>query len=228
MENPFIRAWRETKGSYGLTWGAAVRTILSVAAGLGLVWAVFGLPEAMNEGALYALYILAAIGAGFVPLFLWNLWLAPYRLMNEKIERSVRRTSSPDYWTPNVDHWAGTKTFKLGDAASLWVGVRPGNPIEDDRAAGKFAELSGAMMRGEIHYAPGGLRGLTNFLEGKRPWPEYSQPISAIALRRYADAKNDVPAFLQSVEVPPDPEPEPEDDKTIEKRESDDTGKPST
>ena len=86
MQNPIIYAWRETKGSYGLTWGTVFRTVSSVASGLGLVWAVFGWPEAMNEGALYVLYGLAAIGAGFVPLFLWNLWLAPYNIMSERLE----------------------------------------------------------------------------------------------------------------------------------------------
>ena len=124
----------------------------------------------------------------------------------------MRHPSSPDYRQPNVKHWEGTKTFKLGDAACLWVGVRPHDPIEDDRAAGKIAQLSGAMMCGEIPYNPaGGLRAITNLMEGKRrPWPEYSLPISAVALRKYADAVNDVPPFLQSIEVPPDPEPEEE------------------
>ena len=165
----------------------------------------------MTEASDIVLYVLAFIGVAFLPLFLSNLWLAPYRLMNEKMDqRSVRRPSSPDYRQPNVKHWEGTKAFKLGDAACLWVGVRPHSPIEDDRASGKFAQLSGAMMRNEIPYKPGGVQALTNFLEGKRPWPEYSFPVSAIVLRKYADAVNDVPAFLQSVEVPPEPKPEEE------------------
>ena len=166
----------------------------------------------MDEVWVFGCY-LAAVFLLFVFSFGWNLWLAPYRLLNEKMDqRSVRHPSSPDYRQPNVKHWEGTKTFKLGDAACLWVGVRPHDPIEDDRAAGKIAQLSGAMMCGEIPYNPaGGLRAITNLMEGKRrPWPEYSLPISAVALRKYADAVNDVPPFLQSIEVPPDPEPEEE------------------
>ena len=151
---------------------------------------------------------LAAVFLLFVFSFGCNLWLAPYRLINKKMDqRSVRHPLSPDYRQPNVKHWEGTKTFKLGDAACLWVGVRPHSPIDDDRAEGKFALLSSAMISGEIPYRPGGLRALTNALEGKRPWPEYSYPVSAIYLRKYADRTNDVPTFLQSVEVPPDPEP---------------------
>ena len=167
----------------------------------------------MDEVWVFGCY-LAAVLLLFVFSFGWNLWLAPYRLLNEKMDqRSVRHPSSPDYRQPNVKHWEGTKTFKLGDAACLWVGVRPHDPIEDDRASGKIAQLSGVMMRGEIPYNPaGGLRMITNLMEGKRPWPEYSHPISAVALRKHADAVNDVPPFLQSIEVPPDPEPVEEKD----------------
>ena len=162
----------------------------------------------MTEASDIVFYGLAFVGVAVLPLFLVNLWLAPYRLMNEKMDqRSVRRPSSPDYRQPNVKHWEGTKTFKLGDAACLWVGARPRDPIEDDRATGKFAQLSSALMRGEIPYRPGGLRVFSDLIEGKRPWPGYSHPVSAVALRRYADAIDEVPKFLQSVEVPPKPEP---------------------
>ena len=214
MENPFIRACRDTAKSYGLTWGTALRAALVPLVTFFLVYQVMGGKEAVSEGVILALSALAAVGAGLLPLFLWNLWLAPYRIMKEEVEQLRANSGGPRASlsaTPvtarlNVKHWEGTKTFQLGVASCLWVEVRPHDPIEDDRAAGKFAQLSGAMMRGEIPYRPGGLRALSNAIDGKAAWPSYSHPISAVALRRYADATNDVPAFLQSVEVPPDPE----------------------
>ena len=213
MLDIFPQAWRDTRWSFGLKWQSFVHYVVLPGLAVFLLWLFLGRKQAMDEVWVFGCY-LAAVFLLFVFSFGWNLWLAPYRLLNEKMDqRSVRHPSSPDYRQPNVKHWEGTKTFKLGDAACLWVGVRPHDPIEDDRAAGKLAQLSGAMMRGEIPYNPaGGLRAITNLMEGKRPWPEYSHPISAVALRKYAGAVNDVPPFLQSIEVPPDPEPVEEKD----------------
>ena len=226
------RAWRDTKQSIGLKWQTFAHYLAIPGLAVLLLWLLLGKQQAMDEIWIVGCYVAVAFLLFFFS-FLWHLWLAPYNLMNDKINKldgkqNRPRTSSPDYWTPNVDHWKGTKTFKLGDAASLWAGVRPLDPIEDDRAAGKFAELSGAVINGEIASRPGGLRSFFDMLEGKRPWPGYSYPISAIALRRYADVTNDVPPFLRSVEVPPEPapEPEPEGEKGDKEVKRDDTRKP--
>ena len=175
----------------------------------------------MKEASDIVFYIVAFFGVAFVPLFLWNLWLAPYRLLSERIKENTSKglqataTLGKRPGELNVKHWEGTKTFKLGDAACLWVSVRPHDPIEDDRAEGKFAQLSSAMMRGDIPYKPGGLRAIANLIEGKGPWPVYSHPVSSIALRKYADETNDVPKFLQSVDVPAEPETEVEAAKSL-------------
>lgn len=212
MENLFIRAFRDTTKSYGLTLGTGIRSALVPLATFFLVHQVMGGKEAMSEGMILALSALAAVGAGFLPLFLWNLWLAPYKILKEEIDKkdggiTLRGDLRPSF---SAGNWNGIRVFQLGDAACLWAGVRPHKPIDNDKALAIFKRLSGAMMRGEIPYNyAAGLRAIAGLLEGKRPpWPEHSYPISAIDLRKYADATNDVPRFLRSVEVPPNLEPE--------------------
>lgn len=81
-----MRAWRDTKRSYGLTWGTAFRSLLVPAAAVGLIYLFHGIPEAMNEASMILLYLLAAAAAGFLPLFSWNLWLAPYRILHDRVD----------------------------------------------------------------------------------------------------------------------------------------------
>ena len=211
------RAWGDTLVGLGLSHFSPLRLLkwaIVSTAFVSLIWWWRGRSEAMKEVSDIALYVVAFFGVAFIPLFFWNLWLAPYRLLSERIKENPSKglkataTLGKRLGELNVKHWDGTKTFKLGDAACLWVNVRPYDPIDDDRAAGKFAQLSSAMMSSDIPYSPGGFRAIANLLEGKRPWPEYSYPVSALTLRKYADKINDVPKFLQSVDVPPEPETE--------------------
>ena len=230
MRNILRRAWGATLVGLGLSHFSPLKLLkwaVVSTAFVFLIWWWRGRSEAMKEVSDIVLYVVAFFGVAFIPLFLWNLWLAPYRLLSERIEENTsnglqgRIVGTASVGAPagelNVKHWEGTKTFKLGDAACLWVSVRPHDPIEDDRAEGKFAQLSSAMMRGDIPYKPGGLRAIANLIEGKGPWPVYSHPVSSIALRKYADETNDVAKFLQSVEVPLEPETvESAEEKTTE------------
>ena len=49
----------------------------------------------MLEAIDIALYIAAFLGAAIVPIFLWHLWLAPYKLLEEQIDslgaREIKR-----------------------------------------------------------------------------------------------------------------------------------------
>ena len=40
----------------------------------------------MTEASDIVLYTLALVGVAFLPLFLWHLWLAPYKILNEKMD----------------------------------------------------------------------------------------------------------------------------------------------
>ena len=50
-----------------------------------LLYLLRGRGEAMNEALEIALYVVAFFLAAIVPTFLWNLWLAPYKIMGENI-----------------------------------------------------------------------------------------------------------------------------------------------
>ena len=101
---------------------------------------------------------------------------------------------------PNVDAslWKNTEAFQLGDAACLWVGVEPHDPITHVEARAKFDELRAAVMRLKID---------SHFLSvmpdrrasgEKNPWPEYDFYVTADALREYAESCGAVPPFLGS------------------------------
>ena len=48
----------------------------------------------MSEAWILALSGAAAVGVGFLPLFLWNLWLAPYKILSERLDE-VSATQTP-------------------------------------------------------------------------------------------------------------------------------------
>ena len=45
----------------------------------------------MTEASDILLYGLAFFGVAFLPLFLWHLWLAPYRIMHERLDEIADR-----------------------------------------------------------------------------------------------------------------------------------------
>ena len=49
----------------------------------------------MTEASDIVLYGLAFFGVAFLPLFLWHLWLAPYRVMNERLNEIADRRDTP-------------------------------------------------------------------------------------------------------------------------------------
>ncbi len=125
--------------------GTVVRFIPASAAVLLLFYYFRGGDEAMNEGIEIALYVFAFFAAAVVPTFLWNLWLAPYRVLNDRLDELAKSSGGPRGSLTvratnvrlDVKLWDGTRIFKLGDAACLWVNVPPGDPIEDYRAMGR-------------------------------------------------------------------------------------------
>ena len=174
----------------------------------------------MTEVSEIALYVLAFVAAAFLPTFVWNVWIAPYRLLKEQVDelhqafgRSHRAVSPATHF--NVADWESVRVFQLGDAACLWVGVEPHSPISDPRASAMFKRLSGEIVEGRLQCSRG-WAGLSNLMGGDPWWPKHQQHVSAIALRRYADAVGEAPTFLESVVVPVEEEPvEEEEDRSI-------------
>ena len=161
----------------------------------------------MTEATDYVLYFTAFIGAAFIPCFLWHLWLAPYRILNEKLEEisTVNVVGGVAPALPsNVDvlMWDGTPIYQLGDAACLWVEVEPHNPISNMAARAKFDKLSGAIISGQLHFSKPPIRGLSEFINGQTSNLRYSDMVSAVGLKKYAQSIGDMPKFLESVKLP--------------------------
>ena len=158
---------------------------------------------------------LAAVFLVFVSSFLWNLWLAPYRMLKEEVDKLPKSSGITIHGSPaqdiNVKYWEGISEFQLGQAACLWVGIQPHNPIESEEASAMFTRLGSAVMSGQLKCSAG-LVGILNTLSGRHGWPEHAQTVSAINLKRYADNIGKVPPFLQAVEVPPEDKPSEEKD----------------
>ena len=161
----------------------------------------------MTEASDIALYIIAFIGAAFIPCLLWHLWLAPYRILNEKLEElgtgNVGGGVAPALPSKvDVLMWDGTPIFQLGDAACLWVEVEPHKPISNMAARAMFAKLSGAIIAGQLHFSKHPFRELSEIFNGLTSNLRYSDKVSAVGLKQYAQSIGDVPKFLESVKLP--------------------------
>ena len=162
----------------------------------------------MKEASDIVLYIAAFFGVAFIPVFLWNLWLAPYRIMGERLERAVEQWGlgqnavQREARSVDVSTWDGTDVFPLYEAACLWVEVEPHDPITDIRAKAVNSRLRGAILSGKLKCEVKGHIQLTAAISDGDWWPKPNQRVSATDLRAYADQLGDVPLFLQSVELP--------------------------
>ena len=65
-----------------------------------------------------------------------------------------------------------------------------------------FTRLSSAMVKHHLACENPVVNSIARFTADGRWWPPYSERVSAVALRKYADASGEVPPFLQSVAVP--------------------------
>ena len=202
------RAWVETLLHLGLSDFSLRRLLLWAAVSavfVCLIWFARGGLEAMTEAWDIALYCVAFIVVAFLPVFVSNLWLAPYRLLKEELDR-LPKVAAPTLRGSlstglNLSDWDGVRVFQLGDAACLWVGVEPHSPVSHPKALAKFKQLSGEVVARRLQ-CNAVWAGLSNLFGGEPWWPKHAQPVSAISLRRYADGIGEVPPFLRSVVVP--------------------------
>ena len=82
------------------------------------------------------------------------------------------------------------------------MGVSPQNPVEDEEAKAKFAQLSGAIKLNQLQYQDTSLISAFRVLRTEVYEPTYNTQVTAVALRQYADRKNNVPRFLENVQLP--------------------------
>ena len=109
MRTLLKRAWSDTAQSYGLTLGTGIRSLAAPLATFLLFYYVLGGPKAMSEAWTLGLSGLAAVSVGFLPLFLWTLWLAPYKILNERLDEIASAQTPPKA----VDEEAARRSHNL-------------------------------------------------------------------------------------------------------------------
>ena len=174
----------------------------------------------MNEVWTLLYWCLVFSVAVFVPTFLYNLWLAPYRLLEKRLDNeltgSKRAVSgSPKEPQPaNVAFYQNHKTLSLYEAACLWVEIEPHDPITDQGATAKLSFLKGAVRNDELICAwRSSWTRIYDIVHGiKDKSPTDHQEVSMVALRRYAEKIGNIPLFLRHVSLPVE-SPKKEDDK---------------
>ena len=194
----FKRAFIDTLNTVGGPW----KTILSITIVPGFVagvWYFQGRDAAMNEWKLVAIYFGSAGVFGLV-LFVFNLWLAPYRLLKERVEEISSDKGIPKPpGKADPKHWKGVEIFKLKDAACLWVGVEPHWPLYTRQAMGMYAELEGAFQSGKLPRQLNFGEQLSLAFSAERPnlWVKPDQPVHRDSLIKYVRSKGkSLPRFL--------------------------------
>ena len=162
-----------------------------------------------NFGMVLA-WVGGMVGA-FVLHFLYNLWLAPYYLLKEhedeiKKNKGFGSSQLEPIRLTDFSDYRHHQTIELYAAACLWVGLAPHYPLKNSQAIAKLSLLKSVIRNGQLTCRwKSGIEHLSELTGGKnrRLSPDDDQPVSMIALRKYADTVRDVPAFLKNVSVPP-------------------------
>lgn len=104
-----------------------------------------------------------------------------------------------------ITDYQNHKTLSLYEAACLWVGVEPHYPLKNSDAIAKLSFLKSVIRSGHLSCQwKTGIEIMSELTGGKhrRLSPDDDQPVSMVAMRKYADTVGDVPAFLEKVSVP--------------------------
>lgn len=151
-------AWHHTRPFF--RWGRklSVPLVLAVVgAGVGFLAqddakSISGLGEIL-------LYGLAFCAPVLVLVFLWNLWLAPYRLILERVKTSTGPSVDSENSTPKPDlegadplAWRSVPEFQIWQVADLCGGISPESSggKKNDAARAMLAQLLGDLTIGRL------------------------------------------------------------------------------
>lgn len=199
------QAWSDTRAEIGLSWGTAIRTFAAFVGTILLYYWFKSEADVMSvwEGGLYSFLIFIALV--FLPCFLWNLWLAPYRILAERFNERLNTHKEESSDPPKSADFSDYKNYtdiELYGAACLWVGLEPHYPLRDSKAKAKLGLLKSAIRKKKLSssWQSSSLKDIYEGVTDRSPTDH--QPVSMIALRKYADFIGDVPTFLEHVSVP--------------------------
>ena len=125
------RAWGDTWKLFSGNWKRKFLWGLIVSLGFSLAFFVLEKEKLMDEFKILALFTVVPFGVVFLGVFLWNLWLAPYRIVNEKLDSMKANLGRPKHivgWNPlptNPDQWKHAEELELYQVAEVSGGRTP-------------------------------------------------------------------------------------------------------
>ena len=188
----FRRSASDTLAVFGRGWKSILFALLMLIVGNGLGFLCLGYEKAMDELRILALYTFGPIGIIVSIVFLWNLWLAPYRLMEDKFDEFASNVHSlgtvvkaPE--APDFERWKRVSSLQLYQVAELCGGISPGvvSSVErsNDASRAIYSELQAALISGD--------------LKGGDEWVHEYTPIKHKDLQKYFAGRDDCPEFLK-------------------------------
>ena len=199
----FKQAFRDTRAFFSFSPKSFARNGMVFIVAMLLLWFFQGRQLMLDELKDVSLY-LSAIGVAALGIFVWNLWLAPYRIMHERLDDALaglpashdqNRPTPPE--PADASAFANHENYSLIGAACLWAGIEPHTPIQDASARAKLNLLKAAVISGDLECVWGNeLANRVKALEGTTEPPE-SIRIHRSDLCKYAESIDNVPEFLK-------------------------------
>lgn len=183
----FKIAWGDTVAFFKKRIAVGVSFLFSVIVGAGFFYLFYGNIELEKEIGTIVAFVLAPFGLFAFLLFLWNLSIAPFKLVYEKIGASSARprgqTVQFDLEEPDYDIWDMINEFTLADASNLLAGQKTTMRHVTDESKVWLNVILDAVEGKEIH-----LKG-----PGDDPNQIY---VTRKELVKFAKARNKKPPFL--------------------------------
>lgn len=199
----------KTKADLGVSWYGAGTYLTTTIAPILLSYFVKSGEQTMNAWSSFEPFLYGLCGAvlTFLFHFLWNLWLAPYRIMEENLNSAIVKGQLPvaasDPQKIDVTYYKEYHYPTLYEAACLWVEIEPHHPITYRPAQIMLGQLKGAISEGKLNYPMRpGLQQFIDSISGTERVLHGTERIHLIDLRRYADRIESVPKFLCHIRVP--------------------------
>ena len=126
---------------------------------LALRFVVFGRGSAMDKLWDSMLYVVVPVVVLTIVAFMWNLWLAPFRLLSGRLEAAINslnpvmvQDASKEPEQADFRKWDKVQTFKIWQVAYLMCGLSPVQafPQRTDAVRASFSQLEAAVNTGQL------------------------------------------------------------------------------
>ena len=187
----FRRALGDTRSLISSDWKRCVFWVSLLPFGLLLGYIFLEEEEVKSEAVILILFTIAPFGIAAIVVFLWNLWLAPHKLMGDKLDEVVSHIHSLGTVTkvpeaPDLELWKRVTSLQLYQVAALCGGVST-NEVSivrsNDASSAIYSELEAALRSGD--------------LKGNDHWANSNTRIKRKDLQKYFSGRDDFPEFLK-------------------------------